>query len=124
MTDEREAAGGCSCGAIRYLVSAEPDKIVVCHCSDCRRAAGAQSVAWLILPIAGFEVVQGTPATYRSSSKVTRMFCSNCGSTLTYQHDDLPKRMDVTIGSLDDPELFVPTRAVFEKHKISWASPI
>ena len=124
MTAEREAAGGCSCGAIRYLVTGAPDQIVVCHCADCRRAAGAQSVAWLILPITGFKIVQGTPSSYRSSGKVTRRFCSNCESTLTYQNDDFPERMDVTIGSLDDPELFVPTRAVFEKHKISWAAPI
>lgn len=124
MTDEREAMGGCSCGAIRYRITDAPDQVVVCHCSDCRRAAGAQSVAWLILPSAAFEIAAGTPASHRSSSKVTRTFCSKCGTSLTYQHDDLPTRLDVTVGSLDDPERFPPTRAVFEAERVSWAAPI
>ena len=117
-------AGGCSCGAIRYVLTRSPDQAVVCHCSDCRRAAGAQSVAWLILPVAGFEVVRGAPATHRSSSPVLRTFCSTCGTSISYQHDDSPERIDVTIGSLDDPEQFVPTKTEFEHERLSWAASI
>ena len=40
--------GGCHCGAIRY--QAEGDVLVhaLCHCTDCRRHAGAPMVGWTI----------------------------------------------------------------------------
>ena len=32
--------GGCHCGAVRFRVTGPIGKILVCHCSDCRRMAG------------------------------------------------------------------------------------
>ncbi len=118
----KTATGGCFCGAVRYEVTRAPDRVVVCHCSDCRRAAGAQSVAFLILPRAGFAWLQGTPVAFRSSAKVTRTFCGGCGASLTYEHDEHPERIDVGIGTLDDPNRFVPTETAFENEKLSWAA--
>jgi hypothetical protein len=33
--------GGCLCGAVRYEARGTPFHPTVCHCSICRRAAGA-----------------------------------------------------------------------------------
>ena len=118
------AEGGCLCGAIRYRVTGAPEKVLVCHCPDCRRAAGAQSVAWLILVVDDFEWCAGEPATHASSPGVRRTFCGTCGTTLGWERSDRPDRVDITIGSLDDPERFPPTKAVYKKHKLSWASKI
>ena len=117
-----DVQGGCKCGAIRYALTEAPTEIVVCHCPDCRRVSGAHALAWVILPSAGFHLATGTPTAYRSSSHVTRTFCGTCGTTLTYQHDDARDSIDVTIGSLDDPEVFRPTEELAEEHKLSWAS--
>jgi len=118
-----DVQGGCKCGAIRYALTEPPTEIVVCHCPDCRRVSGAHALAWVILPSAGFHLSTGTPTAYRSSSHVTRTFCGSCGTTLTYQHDDARDSIDVTIGSLDDPETFKPTQQLAEEHRLSWASP-
>ena len=40
--------GGCLCGATRYVVQGDPVVVALCHCSMCRRAAGAPVVAWAI----------------------------------------------------------------------------
>lgn len=121
---DTEKEGGCLCGAVRYVVGGEPEQVLVCHCPDCRRAAGAHAVAWLLLPKSAFRIAKGTPTPFESSSGVTRTFCSTCGTTLTWERNADPVRIDVTIGSLDDPEHFVPTKAVYRRHKLSWASPI
>lgn len=117
-------AGGCFCGAVRYTVAGAPDRVVVCHCPDCRRAAGAQSVAWMFLSLENYEITQGVPAEQVSSPGVVRKFCSSCGTTLSWEGDKHPRRIDVTVGSLDNPEQFPPTRAVYRKHKLPWASEI
>jgi hypothetical protein len=39
--------GGCYCGKVRFRVSGPNLRQSNCHCANCRRAAGAQSVAWI-----------------------------------------------------------------------------
>lgn len=124
VESQNQVTGGCHCGAVRYIVRAVPDKAVVCHCPDCRRAAGAQSVAWIFLSLENFDITAGTPAEYVSSPGVLRKFCSKCGTTLSREGEKHPGRIDVTIGSLDNPERFPPTRAVYRKHRLSWVSEI
>lgn len=119
-----EALGGCYCGAVRYAVIGPPEQALVCHCPDCRRSAGAQSVAWLVIRSGQFEIRRGAPQTFASSAGVTRAFCGRCGTTLSWASADHPGRVDVTIGSLDEPNAFPPTRAVYRRHKVKWASEI
>ena len=116
--------GGCRCGAIRYRGSGAPDQVLVCHCPDCRHSVGAQSVAWFFINSKKFTYTQGTPVEYESSAGVIRKFCGTCGTTLSWQGDKQPGRMDVTVASLDYPEHFPPTRAVYRKHRLPWASEI
>lgn len=118
------ATGGCFCGAIRYAISAAPDQVLVCHCPDCRLAVGAHAVAYFFISLDKFEFTQGAPAEYASSPGVIRKFCGTCGTTLSWEGDKQPARIDVTIGSLDEPARFPPTRAVYRKHRLSWASVI
>jgi len=33
--------GSCHCGAIRYEAQIDPDKVVLCHCTDCQAMSGA-----------------------------------------------------------------------------------
>jgi hypothetical protein len=116
-----EIPGGCFCGEIRYRSTARPVHQTVCHCANCRRAAGAQSVAWVTFQVGSFAYRQGEPARYRAENGAVWSFCGRCGTTLTYQHDHRPDEIDVTTGSLDDPEAFPPTRGVNLDEKLSWA---
>jgi hypothetical protein len=117
-TDPRE--GGCICGRVRYRVAREPLGSAICHCESCRRASGAQSVAWLTLPFDGFSFVSGAPQEYRSSPGVSRTFCGECGTSLTYRHDEEPDSIDVTNASLDLPEEFPPTHHIWLEDKVAW----
>jgi hypothetical protein len=114
--------GGCLCGEVRYRVAGEARTSAICHCVSCRRASGAQSVAWVVFPSEAFSFVSGDPAEYRSSSGVSRTFCATCGTSLTYQHDGNPDSIDVTTASLDLPDELPPTRHVWLEDKVSWES--
>nr|WP_268244694.1 hypothetical protein [Formosimonas limnophila] len=37
--------GGCQCGHIRYQLTGEPLMTALCHCTMCRRATAAPTVA-------------------------------------------------------------------------------
>jgi len=118
---EFKAEGGCMCGAIRFELTSEPEGATVCHCPDCRRASGAHCVAWCYVPVESYVITNGSPTIYNSCPPVERGFCSQCGTTLTYQCEALKHRIAVTIGSLDHPEDFPPEGTCFEDHKLPWA---
>lgn len=102
------AAGGCLCGAVRYRVSGEPVAATLCHCADCRRASGGTNVAWAVFDKDKFEWLAGEPADYSSSLGIHWRFCSNCGSTVGYHRSERPDHMDITTGTLDEPDPFPP----------------
>lgn len=112
--------GACYCGAIRYRAIGTPKYAGVCYCSDCRRIAGAQSVAWLTFMVVNFEYTKGTPLCFKSSEKVVRSFCGTCGTGLTYQKEKRNQEIDVTMASLDNPEKYPPRNLVFADEKLNW----
>ena len=94
--------GGCLCGAVTYEVDAELNEPDACHCTMCRRQSGhywvSTDVERSALTIAGEEHIRW----YRSSDRVRRGFCANCGAALFWDREDA-ERIAVGMGSLDQP---------------------
>ena len=118
MTDAYE--GGCLCGAIRYRSTAGPVRCVICHCEDCRRHSGAPCLSFVHFPVDAFTWLSGEPKRFRSSRYAERGFCPECGSTLSMHEEVLGDRVQVTLGSLDDPGRVSPQDHVWTDSKISW----
>jgi hypothetical protein len=116
--------GGCYCGQVRYRAAQEPIFQANCHCANCRRAAGAQAVAWITVRSSAFAFEQGTPKRYRTDTGAWRTFCELCGTSLTYEKDTRPGEIDITTGSLDHPEDFPPSKDVFPEEKLPWVGLI
>jgi hypothetical protein len=114
--------GGCYCGDVRFRANGPALSQANCHCANCRRAAGAQAVAWITVKLAEFEWEKGEPIRYRTDTGAHRTFCGSCGASLTYENDERPNEIDITTGSLDDPERFPPNRDVFPEEKLSWVN--
>jgi len=112
--------GGCFCGSIRYEAAGTPFHETSCHCSICRRTAGAPFVAWFSVPRSRFQIVQGEPTRFRSTAKGTRSFCPRCGTHLTFEHDDFADEIDITTCSLDDPGTLPPKDHTYTSTRLSW----
>ena len=112
--------GGCMCGRVRYEAQGEASNLCFCHCESCRRASGAPVVPWGTFAADSFSIVQGRLAEYRSSPGVTRGFCVDCGTSLTYRNEARGGEIDVTLASLDDPEALTPKMHIWVEDKPSW----
>lgn len=123
MAAEFNLTGGCLCGAVRYRCGAPIYAPVYCHCTSCRRAAGAHAVAWFTVANASLAFTQGQPAMYRSSPPVQRAFCARCGTQITYRHDLRPGETDITVGSLDEPGRVAPADHIWMEDAASWDRP-
>jgi hypothetical protein len=73
-----------------------------------------------MFPLAQLEIVNGKLSTFASSPGVERGFCGDCGTQLTFSADFLPGLVDVTVGSMDDPEGLSPRMHIWESRRISW----
>jgi hypothetical protein len=115
-----EWTGGCLCGAVRYRASADPLRVVSCHCGTCRRASGAAFMTFVHFPVGAFEWIGGQPTRYRSSAAAERGFCAVCGSTLSMHEAVLADRVQVSLGSLDRPDLVRPDDHVWTTSQLPW----
>jgi hypothetical protein len=79
-------------------------------------------VPWATFAAQNFSIVRGQLAQYCSSPNVTRGFCADCGSSLTYRRDERSDEIDVTLSSLDDPATLVPEVHIWVQDKLPWVA--
>jgi hypothetical protein len=112
--------GGCLCGAVRYRATAAPVRGVICHCSMCRRHSGAPVLAFVHFTRGSFAWTGREPQRYRSSRYAERGFCAQCGSTVSMHEDVLADRVQICVGSLDDPGRVRIDDHVWTSERIAW----
>src|SRR3954464_13368274 len=96
--------GGCQCGAVRFAVEEGLGRASICHCRMCQKAFGNAFAPLVTAP--GLTFTRGSPAYFRSSNQVKRVFCPACGTPLTYEPDGLSP--EVAICAFDDPAVAPP----------------
>src|SRR4029079_18444300 len=81
-----KVTGSCHCGAITIEGEADPEKVGICHCTDCQTGTG--SAFRVSVSIDGGEVKnKGTPASDVKTPADGRRprvqaFCGRCGSPI------------------------------------------
>ena len=114
--------GGCHCGSIRYQAADTPKRHSICHCTDCRRSAGAPMVAWAVYDASAVRVTKGEPKMRSSSEHGRRYFCPDCGTGLFYTSEAvLPGLIDIQTATLDEPDcITAPSAQVQVAERIGW----
>jgi adenylate cyclase len=122
MNDRVKITGGCSCGAVNYEISQQPDDYVgYCHCRMCQKALGGPFGCFVNFTMPNtadtFKFIGAEPKYYRSSTWMERGFCAQCGSPLVVRD---ATGFAVMIGSLDHPEDFPPTSHCGIESQVPW----
>src|SRR5215510_302316 len=78
--------GSCHCGTIRFEAEIDPNKVVLCHCTDCQTLSGT-AFRTVVPAIAGtFRLLSGAPTVYvktgESGNKREQTFCPDCGTPI------------------------------------------
>ena len=102
---------------MRYVLTGEPYKRGICHCTKCRKESGSIFVAYAHWRLAECEIT-GSFATYEG-----RSFCPSCGSRLFDLHED---DVEIRIGSLDEAPTTIgpPMVEAWIKRREKWLRPI
>ena len=96
------ATGGCQCGAVRFRVEGELGEASICHCRMCQKATGGFFGPYVSIPrLAQLTWTRGARKRFQSSNKVSRGFCGDCGTPLTFEFGD--NHIGLAIGAFDNP---------------------
>ena len=77
-------------------------------------------MAWFSVLTAELRFLAAPPRYFASSATARRGFCPLCGTSLSYQREDLPHEIDVTTASLDRPELVPPLDHTQTAARLPW----
>ena len=76
--------GGCHCGNISYEADIDPEKVIVCHCTDCQALSGSAFRTVAFVPESNFDLQKGSLKIYvktaDSGNKREQSFCPECGT--------------------------------------------
>ncbi len=115
----------CSCGQLRAEALDDPVRVVVCHCSECKRRTGAAYVVSAYFQKNHIEVNGPNSTFVRRCSEgrtIDFSFCSSCGSTVYWRADLLPELIGVAVGLFDDPTFPEPTSSIYERNRLPWVA--
>ena len=117
--------GGCSCGEVRYRLTAESMFTHCCHCLNCQRQTGSAFVINLLIEADRVEVVAGEPQAVevpRDDGSVQRIHrCPSCQVAVFSQYTRA-EVLFVRAGTLDDPSTVAPDVHIYTRSKVPWVT--
>jgi hypothetical protein len=107
--------GSCHCGYITFTAEADPEKVSVCHCTDCQTGTGSAFRVNIPVPGPDFRMLSGEPTIYvkttaESGNPRAQAFCPRCGSPIysTTPGDGPKASYMVRVGTLRQRDQLTP----------------
>ncbi len=116
-------SGGCSCGAVRYTIAADPVRAFQCQCRDCQMDSGGGHSSVFVFPRAAIGISGEIREIARTSDRGTikrKGFCPACGVSIYNKPDQIPDLIGVYVGSLDDASSFRPATVFYHARGYGW----
>lgn len=115
--------GACMCGHITYEADVDPDKVMVCHCTDCQSGAGAYRVGVLV-EVENFHLLSGTPKVYlktsESGNRRALSFCPECGTSIHGANADNPHTYSLRLGTVRQRAVLEPKLQIWCRSALEW----
>ena len=118
--------GSCHCGAIAFEAEIDPDRVRVCHCTDCQQLSGTAFRVAVPCSEDRFVLLRGIPRTYvktaASGRRRQQAFCADCGSPLYATSDEPPggRSFGLRVGVLRQRRELPPKRQYWLASVLPW----
>jgi len=121
--------GSCHCGQIRYEAEVDPERVGICHCTDCQVLTGSAFRVTVPASAASFRLLTGEPKVYvktaDSGARRRHAFCSNCGAPVAASADaEDPPSYSLRVGCLAQKAQLLPRRQIWCQSALAWALDI
>jgi hypothetical protein len=120
--------GSCHCGAITVEADIDPEKVSICHCTDCQIGTG--SAFRVSVPVPGDKfTMTGKPADYvkttaDSGNPRVQAFCGKCGSPIysTTPGEGKQAFYMLRVGILKQRDQLIPKRQNWFRSARAWVT--
>lgn len=118
--------GSCHCGRVRFEAEADPQKVSICHCTDCQSLTGTAfrvtvPVAEAHLRMLGEEPKIYVKTTADSGNPRAQAFCAECGSPIyATSVGEGPKVYGIRVGTLRQRAELPPKRQIWHASALPW----
>ncbi len=121
--------GRCHCGAIAYEAEIDPEKIFVCHCTDCQTLSGSAFRTVAVTKEGTFKLLSGEPKVYikiaDSGAERAQAFCSECGSPIyAAAPGEGAKVHAIRAGTARQRDTMMPTAQTWCGSELSWVEDL
>ncbi len=116
--------GRCHCGQITYDAIIDPQKVTICHCTDCQMLTGSVYRATVPASRQTFSLRTGQPKIYvktaESGTKRAHAFCSDCGTPIYSAATVDPPTYSLRVGCLQQRAELRPARQIWCRSALPW----
>ena len=119
--------GQCHCGFITYEAEIDPEKVEICHCTDCQTLSGSAFRTVVPARIETFNLLSGRPKTYvktaESGNKRVQAFCPECGTPIySAAAVDNPDSVGIRVGTIRQRDVLPPKAQYWVRSAQRWLS--
>jgi hypothetical protein len=119
--------GGCHCGYITYTAEIDPDKVGICHCTDCQTFSGSAFRTSVPAAKDGFSLT-GQPKIYvktaESGAKRAQAFCPECGSSIYSAAATDPEVFNIRAGTARQRAELRPKSQGWCRSALDWVTDL
>jgi hypothetical protein len=119
--------GGYHCGRIGCEAEIDPERVVICHCTDCQTNSGVLYRANVPAATDKFKL-RGQPKTYvktaESGQQFVLAFCGDCGSALYSCRLENPPVFNLRLGAVKQRAQLIPKAQFWCRSAMPWAMDI
>jgi hypothetical protein len=121
-----KVTGRCHCGNIAYEAEVDPQKVTMCHCTDCQTLTGSAYRPSVPAPREHFVLLRGEPRRYvkaaESGTRRVHAFCPECGAPVYSCAIENPPAYSLRVGCLDQRAALPPKRQIWCKSALPWSA--
>ena len=119
--------GQCHCGHVRYEAEIDPERVLICNCTDCQSLSGSAFRTVAQTRSGGFRLIAGEPRIYRKVSEAgairLQAFCPECGSPIySTGEGEEPKVYSLRAGTIRQRAELVPRFQIWSRSALGWLS--
>jgi len=124
-----KVTGQCHCRAIECEADIDPERVVICHCTDCQVMSGTAYRVIAFTHAGALKFTKGDPKIYtktaESGNPRAQAFCDNCGSAIYASNTgDGPHSYGLRAGVIHQRAELKPKRQLWRRSALDWVNDL